>query len=92
MTITELFEVKDALVARMDKSSANLAAACAPHRGDMGLLDDEFKRSDTYASLNNLYYLDKQLMADFWKSVRGNKEFIKADKERTLAKRYKVAS
>lgn len=88
MTIDELFTLKDGLVARLDQSSGNLRRACAPHRGAMGLVSDEFRATNEYASLRNLYEFDKQQMDAFWRLVRGNKEFLKADRERTLAKRF----
>jgi hypothetical protein len=88
MTIAELFKLKDGLSERLDRSSKNLNKGCAPHKGVYGLVSDEYRHSGEYASLNNLYQFDKQQMRAFWKLVQGNKEFKKADRERTLAKRY----
>jgi hypothetical protein len=84
----QLFEKYDALVARADQSSKQLNAACAPHKGAMGLVSDEFRKTDTYASLSNLYALDKELLRLFWKSLgTQRKPFTKALNDRSRARR-----
>lgn len=88
MTTQELIELKESLTARADQSSKQLVEACAPHKVQFGLVSDEYRQSDEYASLNGLYQFDKQQLAAFWKMVRGNKEFAKANKAHVLSKRY----
>jgi phosphopantetheine adenylyltransferase len=87
--IKELLELKEMLVAHVDAASTALNKGCKPHQSIMGLTSDEYRSTEEYKQLCREYQAAKQLLEAFWKLVRGNKEFAKANRERAIAYRFR---
>lgn len=90
--IDKLLSIRRDLIACTDRASEALVLACKPHRGEMGLVSDEFRSSDLYKSLNSYYQTTKKALQTFNQGTRHNKEFQKAIREEIMQRRMSKVS
>ena len=83
MTPTVAATKRRELINAMDYAGEQWAQACKPHKIEMGLVSEEFRKSPEYKRLSEEFYTAKDKLAVFMKNHQG-KEYAEAFKSETI--------